>query len=114
MTEEFYQKPERAVLEDQGIPTENMLQGLLMSIESNGTQPERMEKAFQDWVDYYEVADATNFNAIICHLITKADSDNLFRLSKGFPEHVRIFVENQLLKDIPSEKLDNLEEDVNE
>ena len=95
----------RAVLEEAGIPTENMLHGLLMSIESNGVDEQRMQKAFDDWIMYYEQPAATNFNCIVCHLIVKADSDNLFRLSKAFPEHVRVFVENQLLKDVPAEKL---------
>lgn len=101
----------RAILEEAGIPTEDMLQGLLMSIESNNyCTEERMEQACNDWVRYYENPCATNFNCIICHLICKADSDNLFRLSKGFPEHVRIFVENQLLKDVPEEKLAQFKE----
>lgn len=101
----------RALLEEAGIPTENMLQGLLMSIESNNNSTEeRTAQAYNDWVRYYEDPCATNFNCIICHLICKADSDNLFRLSKGFPEHVRIFIENQLLKKVPEEKLTELNE----
>lgn len=104
---------EQAVLEEAGIPTENMLQGLLMSIESNNNSTEeRIDQAYKDWVRYYEDPCATNFNCIICHLICKADSDNLFRLSKGFPEHVRIYVENQLLKNVPKEKMTQFNDEV--
>lgn len=95
-------------LEDHGVPTENMLHGLLMSIESNGYNIDRLEKAYLDWQYYYDNPSATNFSSVICYLICKADSDNLYRLSKGFPEHVRVFVETLLLKDVPEEKLAQL------
>lgn len=97
---------ELAVLEENGIPTEDMLQGVLMSIESNNNiSGDMLNKALSDWEKYYNIPDATDFYSLVCHLICKADSDNLFRLSKAFPEHVRIYVETQLLKDVPEDKL---------
>lgn len=114
---EFYQEGEQAVkalMEEAGIPTVDMLQGLLMSIESNGYKEDRLEKAYEDWQFYYDNPSATNFNSIICFLICKADSDNLFRLSKGFPEHVRVFIEMQLLKDIPEDKIQEIQGENNE
>lgn len=96
-------------LEECGIPTVNTLQGILMSIESNGYKDDRLETAYKDWEYYYDNPVATNFNCIICHLICKADAENLYRLSKGFPEHVRVFIEMQLLKDVPEEKLAELD-----
>lgn len=103
-----------SVLDELGIPTENMLQGLLMSIESNGYDENRLDIAYKDWQYYYDNPSATNFNCIICHLICKADSDNLYRLSKGFPEHVRVFIEMQLLKNVPEEKLSEFNKTIGE
>lgn len=99
---------------DLGIITENVLHGILMSIESNGYDNARLEKAYEDWEFYYNNSSSTNFSCILCHLICKADSDNLFRLSKAFPEHVRVFIEMNLLKDVPEEKLKELEGDEDE
>lgn len=97
-------------MNDLKIVTENVLHGVLMSIESNNfIQEDRLDKAYTDWELFYSNPQATNFNCIICHLICKADADNLYRLSKGFPEHVRVFIEMNLLKDVPQEKLDQLE-----
>ena len=115
MTQENNQSGINALLEECGVPTENFFQGLLMSIESNGYKGDRLEKAYKDWQYYYDNPSATNFNSVICYLICKADTDNLYRLSKGFPEHVRVFVEMQLLKDVPEEKLSQLEQgEINE
>ena len=96
-------------LKEVGVPTEDFFQGLLMSIESNGYNENRLEKAYEDWQYYYNNPSATNFNSVICYLICKADTDNLFRLSKGFPEHVRVFIEMHLLKDVPEEKLKEIQ-----
>lgn len=79
------------------IPTKDFYMGLIMSTESAGLEIERVEKALHDWEMYYSQPDATNFSHFLCYLICKADKDNLFRLSKGFPEHIRIFAEKQIL-----------------
>ena len=101
-------------LEEAGIPTTNTLHGILMSIESNGFKEDRLETAYKDWEFYYDNPSATNFNCVICYLICKADNDNLYRLSKGFPEHVRVFIEMQLLKDVPEEKVNQFNKELGE
>lgn len=91
-----------------GVLTQDTFQGLLMHIESNGYNEERLETAYKDWELYYEDPSATNFNSIVCHLICKADSENLYRLAKGFPEHVRVFIEMQLVGNASQEKLNEV------
>lgn len=100
---------EKAILEQAGVPTNNFLQGVLMSIESNGYDQEVLIQAYDHWTNFYTNPDATNFSSIVCHLIKKADTDNLYRLSKGFPELVKVYVETQLLKDVPAEKIEQFQ-----
>ena len=59
----------------------------------------RMEQAFHDWTRYY-AGNETNFGWVLCHLICKADIHNLHRISKGFPEHVRVFAEKNIIAHI--------------
>lgn len=104
MTEENNQELLEEICKEAGIPTKDDFMGLVMSTESNGLDEARMEKAFQDWRDYYSDHDYTNFGFTLCHLINKADLVNLHRISKGFPEHIRIFAEKNLLADVSEEK----------
>lgn len=92
------------------VPDKNTWMGLIMSTESMGLDGEKMDEAFQDWEFFYKGCDYSNFNHILCHLICKADVDNLVALSKGFPEHIRIFAEKQILALTDKEKEDSNEQ----
>lgn len=95
------------ILEEAGIPTKEQFMGLILSTESNGLDEDRMTQAFNDWARYYS-GDDTNFGWVLCHLICKADIYNLHRISKGFPEHIRVFAEKNILALADPEKVEQV------
>lgn len=95
------------MLTEAGIPTNDQLMGLVLSTESAGLDDARMEQAFNDWTRYYS-SDETNFGWVLCHLICKADLHNLHRISKGFPEHVRVFAEKNILSAVDPDKVEQV------
>lgn len=104
-----------AMLEELGIVTKDTLMGLIMSTESAGIDDNLYNKAIDSWERYYNSGQVeTNFNWLLCHLICKADSDNLFRLSKGYPEMVRVFAELNLKALSNPEKVAEVEEELKE
>lgn len=100
------------LLKSAGIPDNDQFMGLIMSTESNGLDEDMMDQAFQDWRNYYGT-NSTNFGWVLCHLISKADIYNLHRLSKGFPEHVRVFAENHIIASVSKDKIDEVMGDAN-
>lgn len=75
----------------------DFLNGMLLSIESdNGYSEETVNKAVIDWSDFYEDSIKDKFTKDLCNLITEANKDQLFRISRGFPSHVKVFCEETL------------------
>ena len=75
----------------------DFLHGMLLSIESdNGYTEESVNQAVVDWNDFYEGTTDDRFIEDLCNLITEADKDQLFRISRGFPSHVKVFCEETL------------------
>lgn len=116
MTEEemqnFYEQESTldAILKEAGVPTPDQFMGLILSTESAGLDDKRMEQAFHDWTRYYAGND-TNFGWVLCHLICKADIHNLHRISKGFPEHVRVFAEKNIIAVADPDKVEQVMND---
>ena len=78
--------------------TNDELNGLLLTTESANLKDEDLDQAEQDW-KYYDNSESTvTFEWTICHAITKANYQQLHKLSKGYPAHVRIYVELILLE----------------
>lgn len=90
---------------DSKILTKDQLMGLILSTESSNLDDDKLEQAIKDWDNYYSTDGSIDFGWILCHLITKADLSNLNRITKGFPEYVRIFVEKAILADIEPDKI---------
>ena len=86
--------------------TKDFYMGLIMSTESRGLEINRLDQAVLDWENFYKGEVNTDFNNILCFLISQADLDNLHRISKGYPEHIRVFCEKHILAqgDINEEK----------
>ena len=84
----------------------DLYMGLIMSTESQGLDIDRLDKAVKDWESFYNNEVDTNFSNILCFLICESNIDDLHRISKGFPEHVRLYCERQILenKDLKDEK----------
>lgn len=96
------------ILEQAGIPSKEQLMGLIMSIESNGCEASDLDKANDDWKRYYGDNDYTDYGWTLCHLIQKADFHNLYKLSKAYPAHVRIFAEAAILANVDKDKLEKI------
>lgn len=88
--------------------TSDELMGLVMSTESNGLEEERLEVAVQDWTKYYTDNEHVDFGWCLCHLITKGDLEQLHRISKGFPEHIRVYAEKLIIDSVPQERVEEI------
>ena len=76
----------------------DFLNGMLLSIESDsGYTEESVNQAVVDWNDFYEGTTDDRFIEDLCQLITDcSDKNQLFRVSRGFPSHVKVFCEEML------------------